>query len=194
VRPCAAPVAGERPSAQLHELRESEVPSPARLITVGRKPLYFRSTAPRCCGGAHEPPRQSKLVSVLPPNALRRSSAAGRATLRACVNGANGEGRNLLRYLPDHTGNDSPRQAQTFRCVGGTTSMPPSSPPPGRQPTGHPNARPPRRQRFHYVQARRTAYLTLQHLVQAYGDYDKITAWAEYDTAIRQWHADRIAS
>jgi hypothetical protein len=35
----------------------------------------------------------------------------------------------------------------------------------------------------------------LQHLVQAYGDYDKITlaAWAEYDVAIRQWHADRVA-
>jgi hypothetical protein len=36
----------------------------------------------------------------------------------------------------------------------------------------------------------------LQHLVQAYGDYDKITpeTWAEYDAAIRQWHADRVAS
>jgi hypothetical protein len=29
------------------------VASPARLITVGRKPLCFRATAPRCCGGAH---------------------------------------------------------------------------------------------------------------------------------------------
>jgi hypothetical protein len=48
--------------------------------------------------------------------AAKRAEALERrrqATLRACVNGADGGGRNLLRYLPDHTGNDSPRQAQT---------------------------------------------------------------------------------